>query len=77
MATERESVEAIQQALAVIKTNLRNIQQINTEAGRLQAANAAMGFRGRVLILHADMTEAMRVYWPEFADEIQAFGPRR
>lgn len=74
---ERDNVEAIQQALAVIKSNLREIQQINTDAGRLDAANAAMGFRGRVLILHADMTEAMQVYWPEFADEIQVLGPRR
>jgi hypothetical protein len=79
---ERDNVEAIQQALAVIKTNLRDIERINTEAGkddpaRLDAANSAMGFRGKVIVLHSDMTAAMRQYWPEFASEVQVLGPRR
>jgi hypothetical protein len=74
---ERDNVEAIQQALAVIKSNLAEIERINTAAERLDAANAAMGFRGKVIVLHADMTEAMRQYWPEFASEVQVLGPRR
>ena len=74
---ERDNVEAIQQALAVIKANLIDIERINTEAGRLDAANSAMGFRGKVIVLHSEMTEAMHTYWPEFASEVQAFGPRR
>jgi hypothetical protein len=74
---ERDNVEAIQQALAVIKSNLAEIERINTAAERLDAANAAMGFRGKVIVLHADMTEAMHVYWPEFASEVQVLGPRR
>jgi hypothetical protein len=82
MATERENVERIQQALAVIKASLREIQDINTKAGaddpaRLDAANAAYGFFGQFICLHSEMTEAMRKYWPEFASEVQAFGPRR
>jgi len=87
MVTERESVDAIQQALGVIKANLANIESINTQAGnsiegeaatrRLDAAVAAMEFRGKVITLHAKMTFAMREYWPEFANEVQTQGPGR
>lgn len=74
---ERDNADAIQLALAAIKANLREIEKINTDAGRLDAANAAMGFRGKVITLHSEMTEAMAKYWPEFAAEVQTKGPGR
>lgn len=75
MATEeRQSMERLQDALAVMKTELRCIQRINTDAGRLEAANATMGALGSLMVWHAKATKELRRHWPDFADDIQTRG---
>lgn len=74
MTTERENIEIAQDAIGSLKKALRNIQKENEDAGRLDAANAAMGFRGDVMRLHSDMTRALAEFYPEFASEIQTRG---
>lgn len=75
MTQEREAIDAAQDAIGALKRAMREIEKINTEAGRLAAANAAMGLRGELITWHAKATVAMREHFPEFADEVQAFGP--
>lgn len=74
MATEREMIEAAQDAIGDLKKALRGIQKQNEEDGRLGAANAAMGFRGDVIRLHSNMTSALAEFYPDFSDEIQVRG---
>lgn len=73
--SEREAIEAAQDAIKALKVAMRDIQKINTESGNLEAANAAMGLRGELITWHAKATEAMYKHFPEFASEIQTRGP--
>jgi len=77
MTEERQLIEAAQDAIASLKRALRGIEKINTEAGRLDAANAAMGGRGKVIVLHSELTKDMHQFFPEFAAEIQTRGGGR
>lgn len=87
--TEKETIEAAQDALVAAKAAMRKFQvhmgdlmRINTDAGRLPAANAAMRvrdtamqIRGSIGVMHADATDAMATHFPEFSSEIQTRGP--
>lgn len=75
--TERELIEQIQDGLKAMKSGLRELQTINTDADRLAAANAAMGLRGELIVWHAMATDAMTTHFPEFSAEIQTRGPGR
>lgn len=74
MTTELEHIEAVQDALGVIKKNLRAIQRINQDEGRHEAANAAMKARGQTIVLHAEMMNDLAQYFPDHASEIQVRG---
>lgn len=63
--TELEHLEAAQDALGTLKKSLRELEKINTEAGRMPAANAAHKVRGKVMVLHAEAIEDLRAHWPE------------
>lgn len=73
--TERELIEAAQDALGELKGYLRDLQKLNAEEGRLEAANAAMGARGKLVVWHYEVTKDMNEHFPEFASEIQTRGP--
>lgn len=72
--TERKLLEETQDALAVMKKNLREIQKINKDAGRHDAANAAMKARGKLIVWHAEATEDLNRFFPDHAGEIQTRG---
>ncbi len=72
--TEREAIDFAQKSLGDLKSALNRIQVINNEAGRLEAANAAMGLRGEVMTLHAKATEALYRFKPDEAGGIVAQG---
>lgn len=63
--TEKEHIEAAQDALGELKANLRAIKKINEDAGRSPAANAAMKVLGKVIVLHAEAMEELEKHWPE------------
>jgi len=63
--TELDHIKTIQDALGEIKRRLKDVQEINTRAGRAQAANAAMKVHGKVTVLHAEAMEELQKYWPE------------
>lgn len=91
MTNERKAIEAAQDALKASKKAMRefrglmsDIMQLNTDEGRLEAANAAMGIRGDAQVIlgsmdlmHERATNAMRENFPEFSDEVQTRGPGR
>ena len=60
-----------------MKKGLRDLQDLNTKEGRLEAANAAMGLRGALVVWHAEATKELAAHFPEFASEIQTRGPGR
>lgn len=72
--SELDEIKAVQDAIGALKKGLRAIQKINQDEGRLDAANAAMGFRGDVIRLHSNMTEALNKYYPDNSEEIQVRG---
>lgn len=72
--TEQDHIECVQDALGQIKKSLREIQKMNFDADRKAAANAAMGFRGKVITLHSEMTAALDQFYPEMSGEIQVRG---
>lgn len=72
--TEREAIEASQDALSTLKANMRALQKINKEAGNLKAVSAVMGLRGKLDVWHAEATAEMDRLFPEFSDEIQTRG---
>jgi len=74
MKTERETIEAAQDALGELKGHMRALQKINTERGDLVAANAVMGLRGDLMRWHSNATVALNESFPEFASEIQTRG---
>ncbi len=76
MTTEREFIDDAQKAIGDLKRALRSIQKMNAEAGRDAAANAAMKHRGQAITLHAEMTESMTAFYPQFASEVQRAGER-
>ena len=60
---------------------LTEVMQINTDKGRLDAANAAMRVRGEVRcirgnldVMHSNATVDMSTYYPEFSAEVQVRG---
>lgn len=63
--TELDHLKAIQDELASIKKHLRAIEKINTDAGRMPAANAAHKVRGKVMVLHGEAMEDLREHWPD------------
>lgn len=77
MSYERTAIEEAQDALATLKCAMQNIQKINTKSGNLEAANAAMGLYGKLVVWHCEATEAMAKHFPEFASQIQTRGPGR
>lgn len=74
MTDERKFIEDAQDAIGALKKALRGIEKCNEAEGRLNAANAAMGFRGDAIRLHSNMTRALSEFYPEFASEIQVRG---
>lgn len=72
--TEQDHIEAIQDALGTMKKSLRAIQKENADAGRNAAANSAMGLRGKVIVLHSEMTQALETHYPEMSAGIQVRG---
>ena len=74
MKTEREVIEAAQDALSELKGHMRALQKINTTQGDLVAANAVMGLRGDLTRWHSDATVALNASFPDFASEIQTRG---
>ena len=75
MTKELQTIEKAQDAIGDLKKAMKALQDINTEEGRLDAANAAMGLYGELIVWHAKATVALREHFPEFADEIQTRGP--
>lgn len=63
--TEKEELDRVQKGFALIKSGLENIQKINNDGGRGQAACAAMSIRGRAVTLHADASLLLYEYWPD------------
>lgn len=66
--------------LSRIARNMKDLAKINRDAGRAEAANAAMRFEGeavralgQITIAHADASDAMVREWPEDG-MIVAFG---
>ena len=74
MTTERKLIEGIQDALGEMKKGLRELQKLNTEAGRHNGANIAMGLRGELMVWHSKATVELTANYPEFSDEIQTRG---
>lgn len=72
--TEDDAIKNAQDAFGALKSALSTIQSINTDAGRFEAANAAMGLRGEVITLHTKATEALYKYYPEQAGAIVTRG---
>ncbi len=72
--TELEEIHAAQDALAAFKQAVKNIQAINTKAGRNEAANSAMGILGKAMVLHAEATEALSRHYPQLADGVMVRG---
>jgi len=81
--TEGEMLKQASRQIKQLKRTMRDIQKLNTDEGRLGAANAAMGLRGKLIVWHSEATASMREFYPDFADEVQggndddivAFGP--
>jgi hypothetical protein len=87
--TEQLLYDEIRQAIADGKKAMRKarrsftaLMEINTEAKRLEAANAAMGLRGKVSAIsgaldemHCQATIDLRALDPNAADGIQTKGP--
>lgn len=72
---------AVKAGLIATRKSLSKIMDMDTAAGNLEAANAAMRVRGliertqgEVDIIHADATVEMRRYFPEQSDDIQTRG---
>lgn len=74
LSEERAAIEKAQDALGAFKSAMREIEKINAKAGRHLAANAAMGLRGKAIVLHADATEALYANYPDFAQDISERG---
>lgn len=72
--TEIELIESAQDHIIGLKKDMRAIQKLNEEAGRGEAANAAMKWRGEVIRMHGLLMEEMYMHYPEFASGIQARG---
>lgn len=73
--TEREYIEAAQDALGDLKKSLRGLKKINAENGNVDAVNEIMGALGELNTWHRDITRQMNRLWPDFAFEIQTRGP--
>ena len=85
--TERDLVDDTQSLLADAKRdlssiarNMKELARVNRDAGRAEAANAAMRFEGeakralgQLIIAHADASDSMVREWPEDG-MIVAFG---
>lgn len=71
---ERAAIEEAQDALGAFKSAMRKIEKINTKAGRHLAASAAMGLRGKAIVLHDDATQALYANYPGFAQDISTRG---
>lgn len=63
--TELDHIRAAQDALGDLKSSIKAIQKINQDAGRNEAANAAMKVHGKVQVLHAEAMDDLRTHWPE------------
>lgn len=74
MKTERETIEAAQDALQTLKGELRNLKKINAASGNVDAVNEIMGALGELQAWHRDITRQMTRLWPDFASEIQVRG---
>ncbi|MDC0657039.1 hypothetical protein N6L27_03415 [Leisingera sp. SS27] len=73
--TEDDYIAKAQAALGDLKSSLHQIEQINMKAGRVRAANAVMGIRGRTMELHADALEVLYTHYPEgYGDEVGTRG---
>lgn len=72
--TEDEIVADMQAAMAVLKTGSRDMRTIQFDAGRMEEANVAMKAQGKLIVLHAELTEMLFSYRPELADDTVAAG---
>ena len=70
--TEAEAIDLAQKSLGKLKKALTALYNINTEAGRLEAANAAYGMLGRSMVLHSDATKELYTHKPDEAGGIVA-----
>ena len=71
---ERAAIEAGQDGIGAFKKALRELEKINTAAGRHDAANAAMGIRGEAMALHSKAMALLTEHYPEFAADISTRG---
>ena len=73
---EVEQIEKAQEHFAGLKKALKQIMKINAEAGRDEAANAAMKAYGKIIVAHAESTEDLNKYYKNEIEEglIQTFG---
>lgn len=87
--TERELIEQAQCELAdakkgmrAFRASMRELMKLNTKEGRLSAANKVMIVKGDASAIlgamdrmHGEATIFMNEEFPEFASDIQTFGP--
>lgn len=64
--TEREIIEAAQRSIGQLKGLMRDLENLNREAGRDMAANAAMGLRGDLIRWHSNASEQLMKHYPEW-----------
>ena len=62
---ERAEMQKVQKALKTIKVALGNIERVNKEEGRLEAANAAYKWQQKAGVFHAEATEDLFKHWPQ------------
>jgi len=73
--TERQLIELAQKRLADVKQALRRVREINEEAGRAAAANAAFLSLAELNVWHGRATERLLENFPDFAAEVVILGP--
>lgn len=72
---ERAELEKVRKAMKTIKVALGRIEQVNRDADRFQAANAAYKWQQKMGVFHAEATEDLFEHWPEeVSGEIVALG---
>lgn len=72
MATERELIDDAQRLKAALDATLKELTQINKEAGRMEAVNAIFLTRMELGVWHGKATERLFLHFPEMAGGIVA-----
>ena len=74
MATERELFDDAQRLKAALDATLKELTQINKDAGRMEAVNAIFLTRSELNVWHGRATERLFRHFPEMAGGVVAQG---